>query len=291
MQKDTLNHKVGGSDNTILFDSIKPDSSISYSDGVEGVMSQPDSLLVQPEMHASESDLRHEGVRMPFTIEQTDGVFGLLLICFLFFTHIYNGGVNFLTENIKLLFSFKGERRSSYRQITARETLYSYFLIFQSVALISICLYDVLVAFYPLEQSSLTPLFTILMFMVLIALFLGVKDSIYRLLGYIFDTRRQMLVWRQKSVIAIEVLGILYFIPTLLLLYANVYSLQILVFMVLLFLIVQITLFYQIIIFFIEEKFNFLYLIAYLCTFEILPYIFLFIGMVYLYRIDVLNIL
>src|SRR5690606_2489510 len=107
----------------------------------------------------------------------------------------------------------------------------------------------------------------------------------------IFDEQKRMGVWRRTYIIGIEILGMLYFIPTLLLIYSNYYHLQIIIFMLILFLIVQLILFYQIIVFFIREKFNFLYLIAYLCTFEILPYIFLMIGLVYLYRIDVFNTL
>ena len=66
---------------------------------------------------------------------------------------------------------------------------------------------------------------------------------------------------------------------------------EILILILILFLIVQITLFYQIIVFFIGQKFNFLYLIAYLCTFEILPYVYLAIGLIQLYRTDVFNTL
>lgn len=232
----------------------------------------------------------HDGVRIPFTIEQADGIFGLLLLSFLFFAHIYNGGFSFLKENLGLLFSFdKGQRL--YSQTTAKEVIYSYFLIFQSVVLVSVCAYDIFIDYYPAENGMQNPLLVILMFMIVISLFIGAKNLLYRIVGYIFDEEKQIAIWRRTHTTLIEVLGILYFIPTLFLLYANVYSLGIIIFMFILFVLVQITLFYQIIIFFIREKFNFLYWIAYLCTFEILPYIFMAKGLKYLYRIDVLNII
>ncbi len=233
---------------------------------------------------------RHEGNRMPFTIEQTDGVFGLLLLCFLFFTHIYNGGYTFLKENISLLFTFDKKERI-HRQTTSKEALYSYFLVFQAVVLMAIAIYDIFIETNSSVDGVRRPFVTILLFMVLIGLFFGIKDFIYRILGYVFDQGKQMAIWRRICVIAIEILGILYFIPTLLLVYSQYYHWQIIIFMIILFLFVQILLFYQIIIFFIREKFNFLYLIAYLCTFEILPYIFLLVGLAYLYRIDVFNTL
>jgi len=270
-------------DKTVPYDSIAQGS---FGDSITG--DTIDMANKNMEVSISKDDHRHEGVRMPFTIEQADSVFGLLLLCFLFFAHIFNGGFTFLKENLGLLFSFEKSQRM-HHQITARETLYNYFLVFQAIVLISICVYDVFVEYDPLHVGFRSPLVTIISFIILIALFYGVKDTTYKLLGYIFDTKKQIAIWRQTQAIAIEVLGILYFIPTLLILYGGYYSFQIIVFMAILFLLVQITLFYQIIIFFIGEKFNFLYLIAYLCTFEILPYIFLFIGLVYLYRIDVFN--
>lgn len=235
-----------------------------------------------------EEVVRYDGKPMPFNLEKTDGIFVLLLFCFLFFAHIYNGGFSFLKESISLLFTPEKNYRDQ-KQITSKELLYSYFLMFQGVVLISICLY---VVFSSTSEVAIgNPLVTILIFIFAIGLFFGIKDFIYRYIGYVFGYQQIMSLWRRLLVVSIEILGMLYFIPTLLLVYFNEYHFAILVFMLILFLIVQITLFYQIIVFFINQKFNFLYLIAYLCTIEILPYIFLIIGLGYLYRIDVFNTL
>lgn len=273
------------------FDAIGSDSPNVSSGVFKDSISQLDSASVSLVDKTQQNiEQRHEGVPMPFTIEQADGVFLLILLCFLFFAHVYSGGIAYLKEKVKLFFSFDSERRILYNQITAKETIYGYFLVAQTIVLVSVCLYDffVLYSSYPVSSS---PLLTILMFMILISLFIGFKSILYRSMGYFFDVKAKMLFWRQKSIAAIQVLGIVYFIPTLLLLYADMYDFQIFVFMGILFLIAQLIFFYQIIIFFIEEKFNFLCLIAYLCTFEILPYVYLYAGMVYLYRIDVLSIL
>jgi len=233
---------------------------------------------------------RHEGARMPFTIEQSDSVFALLLFCFLLFAHIYNGGYTFLKENVSLLLWPEKSKRI-YSQITSKEILYNYFLIFQAVVLIAITVYDVFLEGDLVMRDGHKPFITILLFILLIGLFFGFKDIIYRFVGYLFDMKSSISFWRKIYIVGIEILGMLYFIPVLLLVYSPYYHLQIIIFMVILFLSVQILLFYQIIVFFIREKFNFLYLIAYLCTFEILPYIFLFLGLAYLYKNDVLNLL
>lgn len=269
-------------------DSLIQDSLRQYilsSDSVEGGM---DSLSINLQSHTSrEESSRHEGKSLPFNIEQVDSIFVLLLLCFLFFAHIYNGGISFIKENISLLFS---PAKRIFKQTTAREVVYGYFLLFQTVVLISICVYDAFVE-YDSSSGPNTPLITIISFIILIGIFLGIKDIIYKVIGYVFDQQRLINTWRRVSIVSVEILGILYFIPTLLLVYSNYYHSAILAFMLILFLIVQIILFYQIIIFFVNQKFNFLYLIAYLCTFEILPYIFLSIGLIYLYRTDVFNTL
>ncbi|MBK5722377.1 DUF4271 domain-containing protein [Dysgonomonas sp. Marseille-P4677] len=239
---------------------------------------------------SSKKDFRHEGVRHPFAIEQSDSIFGLLLLCFVLFAHLYHGGFAHLKENISILFSSDKNKRI-YGQTTAKEIIYSYFLIFQTVVLSSVCIYNIFIQLDTFSEGNGNPLVSIFSFILFICLFLGIKDFIYILFGYIFDMDREMKGWRRTYITAIEILGMLYFIPTLFLVYADYFHLQIVIFMLILFLIVQLILFYQIIVFFIREKFNFLYLIAYLCTFEILPYIFLIIGLAYLYKIDVFNIL
>ncbi len=232
---------------------------------------------------------RHYGSKLPFSLENTDGIFVLILFCFLCFTHIYNGGVSFIKENLSLLFRSDKEKRI-HKQTTVKDILYGYFLVFQAVVLIAICLYDVFVEYDSTEVVH-TPFLTVVTFILSIGLFLGIRDLIYKIIGYIFDQQKLMRTWRRVSVVSIEILGVLYFIPMLLLIYSNYYHLEILGFMFLLFLVIQITLFYQIILFFVNQKFNFLYLIAYLCTFEILPYIFLSTGLIYLYRTDIFNTL
>ncbi|NDV95511.1 DUF4271 domain-containing protein [Dysgonomonas sp. 521] len=240
--------------------------------------------------HNPDDIVRHSGERLPFNLEQTDGIFCLLVICILFFAHIYNGGVSFLKENIAYLFSPQKASRL-HNQTTVKETIYSYFLVFQAVALIAICIYDIFIDFETPGQSNGRPFVTIITFIVIIALFLGIKDVVYKIIGYIFNQQKTMDLWRKTYMVSVEILGIIYFIPTLFLIYSSYYHTQIFCFMLILFLIVQITLFYQIIVFFINQKFNFLYLIAYLCTFEILPYIFLSTALIYLYRTDVFNTL
>lgn len=275
--------------NSIVVDSLAIQDSIPQQNfsSFEGEMAK---IVAAYTVKDSKTDTsRHYGTKLPFSLESTDGIFVLILFCFLCFTHIYNGGVSFLKENLSLLFRSEKEKRV-HKQTTVKDILYGYFLVFQAVVLIAICVYDLFVE-YDSSEIVHSPFLTVISFVLIIGLFFGAKDLVYKTIGYIFDQQKLMATWRRVSVVSIEILGVLYFIPMLFLIYSNYYHLEILVFMLLLFLIIQITLFYQIILFFVNQKLNFLYLIAYLCTFEILPYIFLSTGLIYLYRTDIFNTL
>ena len=289
MVKDSIS-----SPNIVVKDTVRQDS-LQHAfpfDPIEGELADVarQQILNASTSKEDESIARFEGKPLPFNLEQTDGIFCLLLVCLLLFAYIYKGGISFLKENMSFMFSPQKASRT-YGMATAKEMVYSYFLVFQFVVLASVCIYDVIIEYETPGYSNSRPLTTILSYIVFIALFLGVKDMIYKIIGYVFDFQKTINLWRRAYMVSVEILGILYFIPTLLLIYSSYYHTQILVFMLILFLLVQIILFYQIIVFFINQKFNFLYLIAYLCSFEILPYIFLSTGLVYLYRTDVFNTL
>lgn len=292
MVKDSILYIDAGEDTKAIDDSLRQDifrlRQVPMGDTTN--LSSHAPLYVYYTTSADNVD-KHGGIPLPFALEQTDGIFGLILFCFLIFTHVYQGGFSFLKENIRLLFSPEKSQKKYRQTTTVKEVWYTYFLMFQAVVLISICLYDIFMEFSPLGKAIQTPFLTIVAFIILISIFLLLKVWIYRFIGYVFDLKFVMAGWSRSYVTIIEMLGIFCFIPTLLLIYSNYLHLEAIIVMAILFLIAQLILFYRIIIFFISEKFNFLYLIAYLCTIEILPYVFLSIGLIYLYRFDVYSIL
>ena len=259
------------------------DDSVSFLQGEDAFLTyQSTGVAIDPN--------RHEGTKLAFSLEQTDGVFGLILLCFVFFAHSYNGGIEFMKENFSLIFSAnKGKRLQ--RETTFKENFVTAFLVLQTFILGAICLYNFFVESKLPTISTLSPFVSILSFVTAIGIFMLLKMYFYKLLGYIFDMKDVADIWIQTNIVIAQILGILYFIPTLLLVYADIWHPQIVIFMLILFLIAQIILFYRIIVFFIREKFSFLFLIAYLCTAEILPYIFLAAGLAQLYQKDIFSII
>ena len=231
---------------------------------------------------------RHEGKALPFSLENTDFVFVLMLICLLFFTHMK--GADFFKQNLQAIISPR-RNNSLTKNTTGRETIFSYLLAFQTIILASVSLFNELVEYSPDKPGANSPTSSILIFILVISCFFILKLLGYKLLGYVFDKKEIAYSWIQTNITILEVYGLILFIPTLILIYGSHWHLQIVAIMLILLIIGQIIVFYRIVIFFLQEKLSFLFLIVYLCSLELIPYLLLVGALVYLYSTDVLQII
>lgn len=231
----------------------------------------------------------HVGVDKLFTLEQDDGIFVLIILCFFFFSRIYKGSFSFFKENSRLLLSSR-ENPNLFAETTVSEFWFNFILIFQAIMLSSIVLFDV---FLESNENSVPhhSFSTTMLFMLVISLFLFSKYLFFLLLGYLFDIKDKIQVWIRTYMIVIEMIGIIAFVPVLVLVYSQSYHDILIMFCLCLFIISHFILFYRVIVFFIQQNVNFLFLIAYLCSVEIIPYIILYQVLVYLYKIDLTNLL
>lgn len=231
----------------------------------------------------------HKGIAKVFSLEQDDGVFALLLICFLLFSRIIRGSFSFFRENVRILFSNRDDVRI-FSETTITDFWFNFILVFQSILLSSIILFDIFLE----SDRYATPhhsFLTIIIFMVVISLFLGGKYQFYRLIGYLFNVTNKVQIWVRAYLFATEMMGIIAFIPVLFLVYSQNYHSFLIIFFIGLFVLSRIILFYKVITFFLQENINLLFLIAYLCSVEIIPYILLSQVLIFLYKIDITNLL
>lgn len=231
----------------------------------------------------------HEGIKKAFTLENEDGVLILLLVCFLFFTRIYKGGIVFFKENTRLLFSNR-ENLNMFSETTIREFWFNFILLFQHVLLTAIILFDLFLESdkYPLPQY---PFVTILVSLSVLSVFIYSKILFYRFIGYIFNIKEYMKIWVRTYIIVLEMMGMIAFVPTLIMVYSQSFHYILLSFFIVLFILSRLILFYRIITFFLRQHVNFLFLIVYLCTVEIIPYIILYQVLIYLYKVDLISLL
>lgn len=231
-----------------------------------------------------------EGIPLPFNLDQMDATFIIIVLCLLVFARIYRGDFSLLKSNITLLRSFKKNVKST-KVFTSRDMWYTYFLVMQFALLGSICMYNIFTEYGLNESDIRNPLRTMGLFILLIFAFLIIKIFLYRLIGYMFDKKKEMAIFEYLYIIMIETFGIAFFIPTLLIVYASYLHTPIAILLAALTLVGLIRLFYRIALYFIREKFNYLFMIAYLCSVEIIPYIFLATGLIFLYKTDELTVL
>lgn len=231
----------------------------------------------------------HEGVSKVFTLEQDDGVLALLVLCFLLFTRIFKGGFTFFKENSRLVFSTR-ENLNLFSETTVTEFWFNFILIFQTILLSAIILFDTFLESneYKLPQHSF---YTIILFMFTIFVFLLLKYLLYKILGYLFDIQDRVKIWLRSCTIVLSMMGIIAFVPTLMMVYSQSFHNYLLIFFLILFILSQLILFYRIITFFLQENVNFFFLIAYLCGVEIIPYIILYQVLIYLYKVDLIGLL
>lgn len=236
------------------------------------------------------SDQGKEGQTRPFTLDGDDGIFALLLLCFVLFTRIYKSGLVFFKESFRILFSFH-KSQNLFSETTTTDFWFNFILIFQSILLSSVVVFDSILESRIELNLPINSFYTIILFIFSITIFLLLKYLFYRFIGFVFEIQEQIHIWIRNYILVLEMLGIVAFIPSLVLVYYQNFHEYLLIFFFVLFIISRLILFYRITIFFLHSHVNFLFLIPYLCSVEIVPYLLLYQILVHLYNVDIINLL
>lgn len=230
----------------------------------------------------------HEGIPLPFNLDQTNGTFILILLCLFLMAFIYKGNFETLKVNLSAFVAIQRNKRIE-TEYTIKNIWHSFYLIFQFALLASVSVYCVFAENMQFQEHH--SLRTIVLLIGFILLFILLKFVVYKILGFVYDASAEMSLFMHWHLVILETLGIVYFIPALLLLYSDSLHTEIALFMLISFILVQLILFCRLIVYFVREKLNFLFLIAYLCSVEIIPYILLAAGLLTLYKTDELTVL
>lgn len=227
---------------------------------------------------------------IPNMLKQHDGIFLSLLICFLIICRILQRGHNFFMESIQMLVTLR-EKKDTFNEITIKEIWGSLFLGSLSAFLISLIFYQ----FIQQTDHVVRPLHhdwqTVVGFTVVVSVFFLVKYLFYSLVGYVFSMKEFIESFRKTYLMILEMFGLLAFIPALIYLYNYNFQHLMAIVTLVLFVLSHLILFSRLIAFFFNKKVNFLFGIAYLCSVEIVPYIYLAFGLSFLYKEDFFCIL
>jgi hypothetical protein len=215
-----------------------------------------------------------------------DLVFSLLLVLFFVFSLVFHANYRLFMKMIRDITDVK-ERLSLFEDIDGNETVFRSFMIFQSLFLASLTLfiagrsYGYIADYQDVRQN----LFAIGFIFVVLFSFYLFKQFFYKLSGGIFASPDLYKTWRTGYTAATGFWGVLLYFPVLCLAFTEIH-IRIPLFMSLfLYVLWRLVIIYKTICIFHVKGAGFLYIILYLCAQEILPLIFLYEGIIYLYNL------
>jgi hypothetical protein len=214
-----------------------------------------------------------------------DLIFSLLLALLIVFALIFHVNYRLFAKMIRDVFHIK-DRLSLFEDIDGNETVFHSFMVFQALFLCSLTFFISGRAYgyisdYPTISSNLQII--ALIFIVLLSFYLF-KQLMNGLLGMVFADAEQYKTWRIGYSASISSWGVLLYVPVLWMAFIGT-QLGIPVFMfAVLFLLWRLVIIYKTIRIFNIKNAGLINIILYLCGQEILPLIFLYEGIIYLYN-------
>ncbi|MDH6305006.1 hypothetical protein M2459_001743 [Parabacteroides sp. PF5-5] len=224
------------------------------------------------------------GIRMWDDQLVNDLILTLLLLLLVVFAIVFRTNYRMFGKMIRDTF-FIRERMSIFEEVGGNEFVFRRFMTFQTLFLASLSLFAIWRVGRPAANLDLKSGLLLLCFIfVFSVLYYFIKQVLYAITGYIFTEPDKYKFWKTNYNAITGFWGTLLYIPVFWLIYIGVYvRIPILLFVVFYILYRSLLVYKTIRIFHIKDG-GFLYIILYLCGQEILPLMFLYEAMIYLYN-------
>lgn len=224
------------------------------------------------------------GIRLGDGQVVDDVIFSLLLVLFIAFALVFRSNYHLFVKMLKDVVFIK-ERQNISRKDGGHEWFFRNFMTFQALFLCSIGLFAIGRAYgyanYVKEYT--TGLAILLLFLLLWAFYWG-KEWLYFLFGAVFADKAKYRFWKTNYNAIIGAWGVSLYFPVLWLVFVGA-SLTVPVAMFgILYILCRFVIIYKTIRIFHKKNTGILYISLYLCGQEILPLVFLYKGIVYLYN-------
>ena len=205
-------------------------------------------------------------------------IFLLFALCFALFSVVFRREGQALKGNFRNLLSFRSRDKAVFKeQITISEMWGEFFLLFQTVLIISLVFFIYLWSDITGRLSLQNQLLSFLFIFFSIVLFFAVKYATHHIIDYILP-ELELEEWNDKYVWLIEVFGIACFLPALIFIFLQDVSIFALILLFINFFISASFIFGSLLRIFVKNKIGFLYFIVYLCAVEIAPYFMIYKG-------------
>jgi hypothetical protein len=215
-----------------------------------------------------------------------DVVFSLLFVLLFVFSLVFHTNYHLFLKLVRDVFHVRA-RLSLFEDIDGNETVFRGFMIFQSLLLCAVSLFLISrsYGYIPDDQNVETSLLSIGTMFVVLFSFYGFKQFLNNLIGSIFTPPDLYRMWKTGYAAATACWGILLYLPVLCLSFVK-FPLRICTFLfIFLYILYRFIIIYKTIYIFNVRGIGLLYIILYLCAQEILPLVFLYEGIMYLYNL------
>jgi hypothetical protein len=215
-----------------------------------------------------------------------DLIFSLpFLLCFAF-SLVFRANYYLFLKMIRDVFYIK-ERLSLFEETEGNETIFRSFMIFQSLSLCSIILFIIgrMYKYIPEYQNIGMNMFFIGAIFAILFSFYGFKQFLYKVIGAIFASPNMYKTWRTGYTATVGFWGLLLYIPVISLAFVKTHLHICVLLFTFIYLLWRFIIIRKTICIFNVKGVGFLYILLYLCAQEILPLIFLYEGIIYLYNL------
>ena len=214
-----------------------------------------------------------------------DVLFSLLFGLLVLFALVFRSNYRLFAKMVRDVFFVK-ERLSLFDTVAGNEFVFKNFMTIQALFLCSLFAFSIGEQYEGLYLPDIKlNLFSIAVLFILILLFYFFKQLIYYMFGNIFAGADKYRFWRTNYDAITGFWGILLYFPVFWILLVGIYVEISVILFVFLYILYRFFVIYKTIRIFNVKRSGFLYIFLYLCGQEILPLIFIYKGMIYLYNI------
>ncbi|MGL6178942.1 MAG: DUF4271 domain-containing protein [Tannerellaceae bacterium] len=213
-----------------------------------------------------------------------DIVLTILILLFVVFSIVYRNSVKLFYKMLQDFFQIK-KRQSLFLVTAGNESFFRGFIITQTLILCTLAIYKVSGTIFDIPDFYyLKPLIFLPLIFLALLLYFGMKQLLYMLYCYIFYDKSYLKLWNTNYQAVIGSIGILLYIPVLCLYFSPNYSRYVNILLLIILIFSRLVIINKSIRIFYSKRDKLFYLILYLCAQEILPLIYLYEGLDYLYN-------
>lgn len=222
-----------------------------------------------------------EGIPIPYSPRQDDGITILLLCCFFMSAYVLSRSRKFLAQLAKN-FMLNRERTSIFDTTTAADMRYMLLLIFQTCVLVAVCIFNYFIDVRPELGECIPPYILFGTYLTVCLLYFFLKWLVYTYLGWIFFDTSHTPLWMESYSTLLYYLGFTLFPFALFLVYFDLNLLASVIIGLFLAIFTKILIFYKWMKLFCDNLYGVSLLIMYFCALEIVPCCLLYQGILQL---------